>query len=278
MAERTQTVSSPRPLEAPAGELHNGLRANGDGIHFSPAPGSSDNDDSERFRRQYNEIATLAGGLAHELRNPLSTIRMNLGLLVEDLELGDNPQQQRIGRKLETIQRECTRLDELLNAFLQFARAGEPDLHERDISRLVAEFIDFYQPEARTHGIDVSPHLSASLPPVLIDANLLRVVLLNLARNAQQAMPEGGQLEIQTASRDGRVILQVIDSGPGMPEAVRRKLFDVFFSTRPNGSGLGLPTVRKIVEAHGGTIEIESEVGRGTRFTLSFPAARSSRW
>lgn len=277
MAERTQTVLSPRPAESSVAPLMNGLKAGVDGEQLQSSV-SKAHDDSERFRRQYNEIATLAGGLAHELRNPLSTIRMNLGLLVEDLELGDNPQQQRIGRKLETIQKECTRLDELLNAFLQFARAGEPDLQERDISRLVAEFIDFYQPEARSHGIDISPHLSASLPPVMIDANLLRVVLLNLARNAQQAMPDGGQLEIQTAARDGRVILQVIDNGPGMPEAVRRKLFDVFFSTKPNGSGLGLPTVRKIVEAHDATIEVESEVGRGTRFTLSFPAARSSRW
>jgi signal transduction histidine kinase len=244
----------------------------------SSASASIKQDNNDRFRRQYNEIATLAGGLAHEIRNPLSTIRMNLGLLVEDLSLADNPQQQRIGRKLETIQRECTRLDELLNAFLQFTRAGEPDLHERDVSRLVAEFIDFYQPEARSHGVDISPHLSASLPPVRVDANLLRLVLLNLARNAQQAMPDGGQLEIQTQARDGRVLVQVIDNGPGMPEAVRHKLFDVFFSTKPNGTGLGLPTVRKIVEAHDGTIEVESEVGRGTRFTLSFPAARSSRW
>lgn len=234
--------------------------------------------DSDRFRRQYNEIATLAGGLAHEIRNPLSTIRMNLELLAEDLQIGDDPKQQRVGRKLDSIRGECGRLEGLLNAFLQFARAGEPDLQERDLSRLVAEFIDFYQPESRTHRIDVSPHLSASLPPVEVDANLIRLVLLNLARNAQQAMPEGGQIEIQTAARDGSVILQVIDNGPGMPEAVRRRLFDVFFSTKPNGSGLGLPTVRKIIEAHSGTIECESEVGRGTRFTLSFPAARSARW
>lgn len=264
-----------RPL-SPASPLpSNGHVANGDAAALAASTGR---EESDRFRRQYNEIATLAGGLAHEIRNPLSTIQMNLGLLSEDLQLGDDPQQQRIGRKLETIRTECTKLQDLLNAFLQFARAGEPDAQERDLSRLVAEFIDFYQPEARTHRIEVSPHLSASLPPVKIDANLLRLVLLNLARNAQQAMPGGGQLEIQTLSRDGKVVLQVIDNGAGMPEAVRRRLFDVFFSTKPNGSGLGLPTVRKIVEAHGGTIEVESEVGRGTRFTLSFPAARSSRW
>ncbi len=233
---------------------------------------------SERYRRQYTEIASLAGGLAHEIRNPLSTIRMNLQLLTEDLELDDDPRHQRIARKLDTIGRECGRLDELLKSFLQFARAGEPDLQERDLSTLVAEFIDFYQAEAKEHHIDISPHLSASLPPVKVDPNLLRVALVNLARNAEQAMPQGGQLEIQTFARDGRVILQVIDNGPGMPEAVRRRLFDVFFSTKQNGTGLGLPTVRKIVEAHHATIDCDSEPGRGTRFTLSFPTVRTSRW
>lgn len=233
---------------------------------------------SERFRRQYTEIASLAGGLAHELRNPLSTIRMNLQLLGEDLELGDDPRHQRIARKLDTIRRECGRLDELLSAFLQFARAGEPDLQERDLSLLVNEFIEFFQAEAKGRRIEISPHLSASLPPVKVDPNLLRIALVNLARNAEQAMPQGGQLEIQTFARDGRVILQVIDNGPGMPEAVRNRLFDVFFSTKQNGTGLGLPTVRKIVEAHHATIACESEPGRGTRFTLSFPAARTSRW
>jgi len=233
---------------------------------------------SERFRRQYTEIASLAGGLAHEIRNPLSTIRMNLQLLGEDLQLGDDPRHQRIARKLDTIGRECGRLDELLSAFLQFARAGEPDLQERDLSTLVAEFVDFFQAEAKGHQIEISPHLSASLPPVKVDATLLRIALMNLARNAEQAMPQGGQLEIQTFARDGRVILEVIDSGPGMVEAVRRRLFDVFFSTKPNGTGLGLPTVRKIVEAHQATIDCDSEPGRGTRFTLSFPAARTARW
>jgi signal transduction histidine kinase len=233
---------------------------------------------SERFRRQYTEIASLAGGLAHELRNPLSTIRMNLQLLGEDLELDDDPRHQRIARKLETIRRECGRLEDQLGAFLQFARAGEPDLQERDLSSLVAEFVDFYQAEAKGHQIEISPHLSASLPPVKVDPNLLRIALVNLARNAAQAMPQGGQLEIQTFARDGRIILQVIDNGPGMPEPVRNRLFDVFFSTKQNGTGLGLPTVRKIVEAHSATIECDSEPGRGTRFTVSFPAARTSRW
>ena len=129
------------------------------------------------------------------------------------------------------------------------------------------------QPQADESGIDVSPHLESNLPPVRLDGSLFRQVLLNLARNAQQAMPEGGLLELQTFVRSGCVRLEFIDTGQGMNEATRSKLFQIFFSTKPNGSGLGLPTVRKIVEAHNGTITCESDPGRGTRFSIALPPA-----
>jgi signal transduction histidine kinase len=113
--------------------------------------------------------------------------------------------------------------------------------------------------------------LGGDLPLVALDAALMRQVLLNLALNAVQAMLSGGLLELQTFARDGRVHLAVIDNGPGMDEKTRARLFEVFFSTKPNGNGLGLPTVRKIVDSHHGSITCESEVGRGTRFTISLP-------
>ena len=100
---------------------------------------------------------------------------------------------------------------------------------------------------------------------------------MNLALNAQQAMPNGGLLELQTYLRDGRVLLGLIDNGKGMDDRTMSKMFQVFFSTKPGGSGLGLPTVRKIVEAHEGTITCESEPGRGTRLTISLPPAESAR-
>jgi signal transduction histidine kinase len=227
----------------------------------------------QRLLDQYAEIATLAGGLAHEIRNPLSTIRLNLELLAEDLQPPDDPRQRRMLGKVERIQRECRHLDDILAAFLQFARAGELELSDEDLGSIVEEFVRFYQPEADRHGIELRPHLASDLPHVRADRNLLRQVLLNLALNARQAMPEGGLLEWQTYVKGGRVCLDVIDTGCGISEAARGKLFQVFFSTKPGGNGLGLPTVRKIVEAHGGTIACESEPGRGTRFTISLPAA-----
>lgn len=229
-------------------------------------------DERERLLAQHNEIAVLAGGLAHEIRNPLSTIRMNLGLLAEELESVDDPRRKRMLLKVERIQNESRHLEDVLDAFLQFARAGEPEFADEDLSELVAEFIRFYQPEAERLGIEVSPHLSADLPPVRVDRALVRQVLMNLALNAQQAMPDGGTLELQTYVDDVFVCLDVIDTGCGMNEAARSKMFQAFFSTKTTGSGLGLPTVRKIIEAHSGKINCESEPGRGSRFSLCFPS------
>lgn len=232
-------------------------------------------DDQERQRLVdlYSEIAALAGGLAHEIRNPLSTMSLNLDLLGEELEESDNPRDQKMLKRIHKVQSECQHLNEILNAFLQFARVGELELVEADLNAVVRDFVDFYQPTAREHGIEISPHLESNLPTVKLDQSLMRQVLMNLAQNAQQAMPGGGLLELQTFARDGRVRLEFIDTGEGMDEATRSKLFDVFFSTKQDGSGLGLPTVRKIVQAHRGTISCESERGKGTRFSIALPAA-----
>jgi two-component system, NtrC family, sensor histidine kinase HydH len=237
--------------------------------------GALGEDERSRLQERYEEVAALAGGLAHEIRNPLSTIGMLLELMAEDLGGADSPRDRRLSTRLQTVQGECRRLEEILNAFLQFARAGELSLVPSDLNQLVREFIDFYQPDAREHRIDISPHLASDLPPVLIDRSLLRQLLLNLARNAQQAMPAGGLLELQTSLDDGHVQLAIIDNGTGMDEATRPKLFQTFFSTKTHGSGLGLATVRKIVEAHHGTISCDSEPGRGTRFLITFPPAPS---
>jgi two-component system, NtrC family, sensor histidine kinase HydH len=230
-----------------------------------------DADERQRLQRQYNEIALLAGGLAHEIRNPLSTIRMNLDLLFEELARCEHPNVPRMERKLRTISSECGHMEEVLEAFLQFARAGELQLEEVDLGEVIRSFLDVYQPEAQRYGIEVRPHFPADLPRVRLDRRLIRQVLTNLVQNAQQAMPGGGILELQTYVREGHIVLEIIDTGCGMDEAAREKMFQVFYSTKPTGSGLGLPTVRKIVEAHHGTITCESELGRGTKFTLRFP-------
>lgn len=232
-----------------------------------------EDEERQRLLAQYAEIATLAGGLAHEIKNPLSTISMNLELLNEDLGDSESARDRRMQKKIQAIQGECRHLEDILQAFLEFARAGELELAECSLNQHVRDFIEFYQPQACERGIDISPHLDTDLPPVRLDQSLMRQVLMNLALNAQQAMPKGGLLELQTYSRDGRVVLNFIDNGAGMNERARSRMFQVFYSTKPGGSGLGLATVRKIVEAHGGIISCESEPGRGTRFSITLPPA-----
>lgn len=229
--------------------------------------------DHERLLLQYAEIVSLAGGLAHEIRNPLSTITLNLDLLKEDLAAGDSPRERRMLQKIASLRNQCVQLERLLNDFLQFARVGAIESRATDLNALVQEFIEFYQPQANELQIEISPHLAANLPPVNIDARLFRQVLTNLSRNAQQAMPKGGVLELQTYAKDDCVILDIIDTGEGMTSETQSKMFDAFYSTKQDGSGLGLPTVRKIVQAHHGTIHCDSEAGRGTRFSISLPIA-----
>ncbi len=240
-------------------------------FHHSSTGEFVEDQERQRLLAQYAEIASLAGGLAHEIRNPLSTITLNLELLIEDVEASETPRDRRMLGKLRKVQAECGHLNDIVNAFLQFARAGEIQLVDADLNSVVRDFVDFYRPTAAEHRIDISPHLEANLPPVRLDRSLMRQVLQNLAQNALQAMPSGGLLELQTFSRDSKVRLEFIDTGTGMEEKTRSKLFHVFYSTKPNGSGLGLPTVRKIVEAHGGTITCESELGKGTRFSIALP-------
>lgn len=225
----------------------------------------------QRLQTQNTELATLAGGLAHEIRNPLSTIGMNLELLAEDLGAEDSGSARRMLRRVEKLQAECSSLEDILNAFLQFTRAGEPDLQDCSLNDLVTDFVGFLTAQADEQGVELSTHLDANLPCARLDKSLLRQVLANLARNALEAMPNGGRLEFITMVRDGALVLEVIDTGRGMNETTRSRMFQAFFSTRSGGSGLGLPTVRRIIEAHHGTISCDSEPSRGTRFTIVLP-------
>ena len=238
-----------------------------------------------RLMDQYAEIARLAGGLAHEIKNPLSTIRLNMQLLAEDVLPDDeggetipSPEQRRAAKRIEAIQRECTRLQSLLDDFLNYAKVRKVDLAPRDLNVEIADALDFFEPECEAAGIEITPFLEADLPTVRIDREAFRGALMNLLLNAKQAMPSGGQLIVQTRAQGEGVAIFLTDTGLGMDDATAGQMFEAFFSTKPGGSGLGLPTTAKIIEAHGGTIAVQSELGQGTRFTIELPAvARLSK-
>jgi signal transduction histidine kinase len=222
--------------------------------------------------QEYAELAELAGGFVHDLKNHLSTLRLNLQLLAEDFH---DPQTQRERRALDRIQRlqnESQRLVDVSNEFLRFARVKDLELTPTNLSEVVEELMDFFAPLARTANIDIKSYLPADLPTVRLNRDMFKQALLNLLLNAQQAMPSGGEITLLARAEPDYVILDLIDTGRGMAPEVLAKAFRPFYSTRGGGTGLGLPTTRKIIEAHGGSIDAQSEVGRGTKFTLHLPA------
>jgi signal transduction histidine kinase len=228
-------------------------------------------DPYEKLLAQYTEIARLAGALAHEIKNPLSTIRLNMELLAEDLDEAQTPAQRRAAKRIDVMQRECQRLQDLLDSFLNFAKVRRLNREPTDLNREINEALDFFAPEAAVADIEIVRYLDPELPRVLLDSESFRGALLNLLLNAKQAMPDGGQIVVRTSERGGLVVLDVIDTGCGMDEHTAAHMFEAFFSTKPGGSGLGLPTTANIIEAHGGRIHVQSEVGHGTKFTIELP-------
>ena len=239
------------------------------------------------MNEQYAELAELAGGFVHEIKNHLGTLGLNLELLAEDFQDPQTQRERRACKRVEKLRNQCQALTEISNEFLRFARISNIEGSPCDLSKVVEEMIDFVTPTAESANIDIKSYLSANLPSVRLDVDLFKQALLNLMLNAEQAMPEGGELTIQ-ANRENPtadfsvvsvhnaptqyVALHLIDTGKGIPKDVQAKIFRPFFSTKQGGNGLGLPITKRIVEAHGGTLEMQSEPGHGTKFTIRLPA------
>lgn len=225
----------------------------------------------ERLRAGYAEIAQLAGGLAHEIRNPLSVMRLNLDLMAEDFAETQEPRERRVVQKIDRVRKECLRLESLLEDFLRLVGVREPKGEPVDLCGVVDDLRDFCEPQAAAQGVVIRRHDCDGPVPVVLDVDLFKQALFNLIRNAQLAMPNGGELILTTRREGGEAALDVIDTGCGIPAEDLPHIFEPFFSTRKGGTGLGLPTVRRVVEAHGGSIAVESEPGRGSKFTLRLP-------
>ena len=179
----------------------------------------------QRLMDQYTEIARLAGGLAHEIKNPLSTIRLNMDLLAEDLGDAESPVVRRSLKRVDVVRRECQRLQSLLDDFLNFAKAQRLHLLPADLNQQIEDVLEFFAPEAKDAGVEIVRYLDPELPRVMLDRQAFRQALLNLIINAKQAMPEGGQLVVRTAAERNLVAVYLIDTGMGMDE--RTALADV---------------------------------------------------
>ena len=229
------------------------------------------------------ELSKLTGELAHEIKNPLSTIKVNLKLVGEELEDSasaefsktaaekDNRKLKRALRKITVIQKETDRLEQILDGFLRYVDRTELQLATADINELIGDMVDFYSPQAHSHSITIR-HVLHNEPLICkVDTDMLKQVVLNLFINAQQAMSEGGELMIRTDRQQNDAVIQINDTGSGIAPDRLPHIFDAYYSSRPRGSGLGLPTAKKIIEAHSGTIKVDSEPGKGTSFTIRLP-------
>ncbi|MEM1416952.1 MAG: ATP-binding protein, partial [Myxococcota bacterium] len=216
-------------------------------------------------------IGRMAAHVTHEVRNPLSSIGLNVELLGDEIALpgGDADEARAL---LGAIQREIERLRGITEEYLRLARVPQPHLEADDLGELVRDIGRFVAPEMERAGVRFEVHVEGT-PAVAFDEGQLRQALLNLLRNAREALGEGGRVSLGLAPAEGGVALEVEDDGPGIDPAMRERIFELFETTKERGTGLGLPLTQQIVSAHGGTIRCVPGEGGGTRFEIRLPLA-----
>lgn len=230
-----------------------------------------DEEDESQLRKQFNELAELAGSLAHEIKNPLSVINMNAELLGEEISETEWPGKRRAEAKIDMIRQQCQRLENLLRDFLRFSRLRDLEMTPGSLNEQIETVLKLYQAQADRDHIEIIRYLDSDLPSIMLHSDSIQASLMNLVKNAMEAMESGGQFVVRTYGTPRGVALELIDTGVGMDDGTAIHMFEPFYSTKNGGSGLGLPTARKIIQAHGGRISVQSEVGRGTKFVLEFP-------
>ena len=216
------------------------------------------------------ELGSLTGGLAHEIKNPLSTVQLNLQLLQEDLD-PHHPSYARLTSRLSTVHREAGRLREILDDFLRYAGRIELDRKPVDLNRMLEDLVDFFTPQAQVHKVQLRLRKHATPVIAEVDERMLKQAVLNLMLNAVQAMTGGGELILSVTPRIRDAVIDVIDTGPGIPPDAIGQIFQAYYTTKKSGTGIGLAMTKRITEEHGGRIDVRSEVGKGSDFSIALP-------
>jgi signal transduction histidine kinase len=224
-------------------------------------------EDEIELSRRLAAIGRLTSGVAHEVKNPINAIVVHLEVLRQKLQQLDPDTR----RHIDVIGSEIQRLDRVVQTLVDFTRPVELRLADLDLRRLVDEVVVLAQPDAERHGVSIVRNFPTDSLPVKVDSDLVKQAVLNIVLNGVQAMPGGGELTLIGSRADDDAQLEIRDHGGGIPQEVRDKIFNLYFTTKKNGSGIGLAMAYRVMQLHNGSVEYESAEGQGTTFRLRFP-------
>jgi signal transduction histidine kinase len=220
-------------------------------------------------------VGRLSLKVAHEVRNPIAAIELNAELVGDLVKERGGADMEEAATLVTAIREQVNALDVLTEEYLAFARFPRPQYDEDSVNEMVAALVEFVRPVAARQGSVVEATTDQAVPPMAIDRTLLRQAILNLVKNGLEALKRGGKLTVGTRRVDDQVEIAIHDTGPGIAPDVGTHLFEQFFTTKPQGTGLGLYISRQIIEQHGGRLRWESAPGAGSTFTASLPIKRA---
>jgi signal transduction histidine kinase len=223
--------------------------------------------------RRMAAIGRLTAGVGHEVKNPINAIVVHLELLKNKLS-GDRAP---ASRHLEVIEAEIHRLDRVVQTLVDFSRPVELQLREQDLRKVIGDVLALATEELSTRNVKLESDLPSNPLIANVDADLMKQAAINVIQNGAQAMPEGGTLRVSLAEDRKMALLRISDEGVGIPPEIREKIFDLYFTTKSGGSGIGLAMTYRILQLHHGSVDVESKVGRGTEFSLRIPLA-ATEW
>jgi signal transduction histidine kinase len=225
--------------------------------------------DEIEMSRRLSASGRLTRGVAHEVKNPINAIVLHLQLLRNKLA----EQEPDTRRHMDIIDTEIRRLDRVVQTLVDFTRPRDLHLEEVDLRRLMEEVAQLAAPDAEQHGVTIDRQMPGQRLAINVDVDLMKQALLNVVLNGVQAMPQGGLLAISARREDNAVVAEIRDEGGGIPQDMHDKIFELYFTTKKDGSGIGLAQTYQILQWHYGSVDFESSEGTGTVFRFHIPAA-----
>jgi len=228
-------------------------------------------EDEIEMSRRLSASGRLTRGVAHEVKNPINAIVLHLQLLQNKLQQVDPDTR----RHMDIIGSEIYRLDRVVQILIDFTRPRDLHLEEIDLRRLLEDVVSLAVPDAEQHGVNVTCQLPPEPLSVRVDSDLMKQAILNVVLNGVQAMPQGGSLAVSARREEEMILTEIHDQGGGIPHELQDKIFELYFTTKKDGTGIGLAQTFQILQWHYGSVDFESVQGRGTTFRLRLPLAVS---